>query len=109
MNSCFFIIVLFLVISILLANIRKNPETPKESQEICLFMLICLCFTSLSQPIGIISFRGFDNMLYRFFKSVRMHAHVPKSSNAEDVTFHIVNNFVIVVDDGSTITYLPVG
>jgi hypothetical protein len=41
MNSCFFIIVLFLVISILLAKIRKNPETPKESQDFCVFMSTC--------------------------------------------------------------------
>ena len=26
----------------------KNPETPKESQEFCLFMSIYLCFTSYS-------------------------------------------------------------
>ena len=37
-----------------------------------------------------------------------MHTHVPESSNAKNISFYIVNDFVILVDNGSTIEYLPV-
>ena len=69
-------------------------------------------FIYFSQPIGICGFKGstyLPYILYCHFKFIRIHAHVPECGNAKDVTFHVVNNLVIVVDDRSTIMYLSIG
>lgn len=47
--------------------------------------------------------------LYRLFQFFWIHAHVPEGCNAEGIARNIIDDLVIVVDNGSAITYLSVG
>ena len=61
-----------------------------------------------SQPIGICVLRVI-HYLYCLFQFLRTHSHIPEGSNTKSVARYIIDDFVIVIDDRGTITYLSVG
>ena len=82
---------------------EKNPETPKESQEICVFMSICLCL-SPSQPIGICGFGGLSmtgtSPLSRWCDDTVVSAQVHEGEEAEQaivvgIEIAVVEGFVL--------------
>ena len=70
-------------------------------------MTLCPSFYLFLSPLASSVLRGYT-LSYCLAQFVRMHTHVPESSNAKNISFYIVNDFVILVDNGSTIEYLPV-
>ena len=80
----------------------KNPDTHQEYREIFRFK-----YYFISKPIGICDFKGYT-LLYSLTQFVRMHTHIPKGCDAQNITFYVIDHFVIVVDNKGAIWYFPV-